>query len=88
MGTDNNIAMDMDTTWPLTHNTAQMCLENNYVFENTHTSGFQIAYVLGELIQRCGNGNGQVATGNQNLNGDSGLNTMLYLQGPNDGCGF
>jgi hypothetical protein len=81
LGTANTINVPPFSSQTYNWNSAQVCVQNNYLAEHTHTSGFEIAFGIGQIIERCSGGNpGYTAISWQNINGDSGLGLIVNLQ--------
>jgi hypothetical protein len=81
---NNNITPHVDNPFALNHKssqqfaqgTAEFCVQNKFIFENTHVSLSTIANAAQQIFNNCGGGSqGGVST----IQGDSGLDLTFQV---------
>ncbi|KAH8667089.1 hypothetical protein BX600DRAFT_463151 [Xylariales sp. PMI_506] len=60
-------------------NTVNMCIGNDYLFENTHVAQSDMINAIQDIIDQCYTG-GDFYGGTYQILGDSGLPTQLYIR--------
>ncbi|KAL2004847.1 hypothetical protein VTN00DRAFT_3120 [Thermoascus crustaceus] len=67
-------------TWTL--GGASVCVSNDFVFENTHFKMSDVAFAANVITNACGDAGGQT-----NIQGDSGLTLVVWIQPAGVSCG-